>query len=287
MSAAGPKSRNFFFSPGRLWSLGDMLRFYGKPFVDASELMGQLFIAVLDPNVKAFGLDARHAISSQIDVLSEQLEILELRMTKISAQRFKTHINIEGISPAQCAHYLHETASRLKDELESKYLIYLSSDEVVLYEVLSPPFGEEVQTKFLSAIYDIEEASKCYALERYTASTFHSIRSLESGIRAISRCLSIADPTRASGRNWGAMLKSIKDEIDRRWPGSSSRMLGDGEFFDTAYAALAAMQNPWRNATMHLDQKYTPDEARHITDVVKGFMKKVASRMDEDGKPLA
>jgi hypothetical protein len=64
-------------------------------------------------------------------------------------------------------------------------------------------------------------------------------------------------------------------------------MSGDGEFFDNAFAALAAMQNPYRNSTMHLDQKYTSEEASHIFEVVGGFMKKLASRMDEDGLPLA
>jgi hypothetical protein len=60
---------------------------------------------------------------------------------------------------------------------------------------------------------------------------------------------------------------------------------GDGELFETAYAALAGMQNPWRNSTMHLDQVYTPDDARHILEIVGGFMRKLASRMDENGDP--
>ena len=57
--------------------------------------------------------------------------------------------------------------------------------------------------------------------------------------------------------------------------------------FDEAYGALAGMQNPYRNSTMHLDDKYTPDEARHIFEVVKGFMARLAVRMDEQGAPLA
>ena len=34
---------------------------------------------------------------------------------------------------------------------------------------------------------------------------------------------------------------------------------------------------------MHLDQIYTPEDARHVFDVIGGFMKKIAYRMDEDG----
>jgi hypothetical protein len=38
---------------------------------------------------------------------------------------------------------------------------------------------------------------------------------------------------------------------------------------------------------MHVEKKYTKDEAEHIFVAVKGFMKKLASRCDEDGLPLA
>ena len=52
-------------------------------------------------------------------------------------------------------------------------------------------------------------------------------------------------------------------------------------------ATFAAMQNPYRNATMHLDQKYTEEEAKHVFEIVKGFMTKLASRCDENGDPKA
>jgi hypothetical protein len=104
----------------------------------------------------------------------------------------------------------------------------------------------------------------------------------------MSRCLGISDPTKAIDRTWGKVLRAIKDECDRRWPPNLVRIHGsDAELFDNAYAALAAMQNPWRNSTMHLDQKYTAEEARHIFEIVGGFMRKLASRMDENGHPLA
>jgi hypothetical protein len=47
------------------------------------------------------------------------------------------------------------------------------------------------------------------------------------------------------------------------------------------------MANPYRNATMHLDDKYTEDEARSLLELVRGYLRSVAARMDEDGLPLA
>ena len=182
---------------------------------------------------------------------------------------------------------LGELSDRIKDELSSIEFVHIDSGMKELFSPSSPLFGKEVDAKFPSVIDEIAEAGKCLALDRSTAGAFHAIRTLEVGIRALARCLNIPDPTRASDRNWGATLRAIKDDSDTRWPGSSTRMSGDGQFFDQAYAALAAMQNPWRNATMHLDQKYTLEEARSVFDVVKGFMMKLASRMDENGDPKA
>src|SRR5882724_6262350 len=143
----------------------------------------------------------------------------------------------------------------------------------------------EVSLKFPSIAYEIDESAKCLALRRATASAFHSIRSLEAAIRAMSRCLGIPDPTRAAGRSWGNLLKVIKAEIDVRWLTTTDRLLGDGRMFEETYAALAAMQNPYRNATMHLDHKYTEDEAQNLFEIVKGFMNRIADRMNENGDP--
>ena len=179
-----------------------------------------------------------------------------------------------------------ELYGRLVDESGMRFYLALTLKE--LSDFLNEfPYGEFVTEKFPSTRYDISEASACMALGRGTAAVFHSVRCLEAGILAISRCLNIPDPVKAAERNWGSALRKIKEEKDRRWPTSTDCLTGDGQFFDSLYAALAAMQNPYRNGTMHLDQKYTPDEARHIFEMIGGLMKKLSSRMDEEGNPRA
>jgi hypothetical protein len=110
---------------------------------------------------------------------------------------------------------------------------------------------------------------------------------LEAGLRAVARCLGIPDPTRGPDRTWGGVLRQIKDRIDAKWPTSGARFSGDGQTLAEIYAALAAIQNPYRDATMHLDHTYSDDDARHIIEMVHGLMRKTADRMDEQGAPLA
>jgi hypothetical protein len=150
-----------------------------------------------------------------------------------------------------------------------------------------PLFGQEVADKFPSLEYEISETGKCLALGRSTASVFHSIRCLEASIRALARCLRLPDPTTGAERNWNTVLTKIKNEMDRRWPKSADRMSGDGQFFEESYAALAAIRNPWRNTTMHLDQVYTEQDAKDLFNVVGAFMRQLSDRMDESGDPVA
>ena len=36
---------------------------------------------------------------------------------------------------------------------------------------------------------------------------------------------------------------------------------------------------------MHLEEKYTEEEARSLLEIVRGYLQSVAARMDEDGNP--
>lgn len=137
---------------------------------------------------------------------------------------------------------------------------------------------------FSESTYEIDEASKCIALNRTTAAVFHLMRIMELGIKAISRCLGIPDPSKPTEKNWGLMLNKIKTAIDLK---NGKLSEDDQVFFKDAYASLDAVKNAWRNSTMHIENKYTDEEAEHIFIVVKEFMKKVSLRMDQDGNPQA
>jgi len=96
---------------------------------------------------------------------------------------------------------------------------------------------------------------------------------------SLSRCLGIPDPLKQADRSWGPILKSIRDGINAKWPNVTARAHGDGKLFDSLYASLDAVKNPWRNATMHVEDRKTETEAEPIFVAVKAFMMKVAARV--------
>lgn len=192
-----------------------------------------------------------------------------------SYQRMKGHLD----GAIRCLQY----------ESSLKNALILPPGMADYYEPASPLFGVEVQNRFPAAMYEIEEAGKCLAVGRSTAAVFHLMRIMEVGIYAVSRCLGIPDPIRGSDKNWGKILQKIQDERSSRNSASPKRWTNsdDQAYFDGAHATLDAVRNAWRNTTMHVENKYTGEEAQHIFVAVRAFMMKLASRMDEQGKPLA
>lgn len=233
--------------------------------------------------------DVRGRVAGMLIDLQQALNVLGTPITKKAVDRLTDKITNKSndVKYKDFMNSFTEINNRLRDELEATSVWVIDQSRSELMQQSTPLFGEEVASNFISAKFEIAEAGKCLALARPTASVFHLMRTMEIALRAMARCLSIPDPTKPSQRNWGAVLGAIKKGIDSKWPTVADRPTGDGRLFEELYALLEAVRNPWRNSTMHVEIKYTDDEADHIFRVVRSFMKRLASRMDENGMPLA
>jgi hypothetical protein len=264
-----------------------MLQFHADKFVALTAIMATVSLH--------FRFSANEKPDQvELDMLKEQLPKVRdlaaavgLTLTAKKAVLVLGHTNFAGYDKRHYAVSLDEIKERLRDELEGRFCLALNANEAALYAPTQSLIGKEVEDKFPSLLYDIDESLKCGALGRDTASAFHAIRCLESGIVAIARCLGIPDPTKGAERNWGAVLGKIKSAYEAKWPTVNARFTGDGKLFEELHGTLHAMQNPYRNATMHLDSKYAPGEAEMIRIFVREFLRKVAARMDENGLPKA
>jgi hypothetical protein len=217
-----------------------------------------------------------------------ELNALEMHNTVASVNRLISSLEDKSCTFRNLNKYTSDIGLRLNDELTGVKLLCIEKDRQKYYSPPEPLFGADFENGFKTyGVFELDEAGKRFALGRSTASVFHLMRTLEVGIRALARCLNINDPIKPAERNWAVILDKIWNGIQTKWPTAVDRTKGDGALFESLYASLDAVKNPWRNATMHVENKYTDDEAEHIFISVKGFMKKLASRMDEDGKPLA
>ena len=249
-------------------------------FVSSATSKGgtKISIPISHPSVVTALIERGEELKKSLHVLGAQITIMAV--DEMNASLANTYVTYETI-----ANGYKDINHTLRRELTQVTLLSLSADDRKWFEPPEPLFGGDFEWMYPSGVFELDEAAKCLALGRPTAAVFHLMRIMEIGIRAIARCLQIPDPLKPAERNWGVVIKEVRTGIDKKWPTAADRMVGDGDLFEALLASLDAVKNPWRNATMHVENKYTDDEAKHIFVAVEGFMKKLVARMDEGGNP--
>jgi hypothetical protein len=148
--------------------------------------------------------------------------------------------------------------------------LYIPEDHADFYNNLRL-FGDQVATKFPSAGYDIEEAGKSFALDRYTACVMHLMRSLEVALDAVGIAVGLSNAVIEANNSWESLLRKINDQIkanDDKAPAMNWLLrrdwLAKRQFIIDVRAHLFSVKNAWRNPSMHLEKKYTEREAERI-----------------------
>jgi hypothetical protein len=106
----------------------------------------------------------------------------------------KAHKIVEGLQ------------ERFVENLGRVYFKFVPSNKAILYSAPFP-FGPKVANNFSSANYDIEEASKCLALDRYTACIMHLMRALEVALDATGLGVGIPSAAVEAHNSWERLLR--------------------------------------------------------------------------------
>jgi hypothetical protein len=231
-------------------------------------------------------------LESTVQTLQEIGKNCELPVISASADVLSTEIGRVTKKPDGSLLLANEEFARVRGallqlqhcvrvELGTRSALIFDAKSTSLWEAQGLPSGADFRTKFATAQYDMDEAAKCLAVGRGTAAVFHLMRVMETGLRAVHECLGISVALVGNNRNWGSILNRVRDAIANKgkWP--------EKDLFQEIYALLDSVKDAWRNPTLHVGEKKTTEEAEHIFAMVSGFMKKLASRMDESGEPKA
>jgi len=291
-------------SPHAVSTLWDMLRLKAQTFYEATTGLGhslsliraRQFKNVQDAAGRAVAMTpAEHKafLKTMVDrcrELQRSLDVLGTPITSLAAAEFKDALT--GRDPPsfeELENGIRDISTSLRRELKLVTLLTLEPREQYYFLPREPLFGADYSARFSGGgVFDLDEAAKCLALGRSTAAAFHLLRVIETGIRAMAKCLQIPDPLMQPGHRWDSILVKIWDEgIARKWPTVPSRSHGDGALFETLHARLGAVQAAWRSHALRVENKYTDDEVQQIFGVARAFMMALASRMDENGLPTA
>jgi len=204
-------------------------------------------------------------------------ELLGLNATLANLERLRVQLTQPELSTKEIRRAADHLQTSLTDDLDRSFLIRLTHQEEAWLTSVQP-FGEQVTTAFPSASHDTDEATRCLAFARYTACVFHLMRVVEVGVKALGARLSI-DTTHKPG--WEQILKKAHGQMSLPNDKKDADWIKDEDFLSDAITMLTAIKTAWRNPTMHIEKKYTPEHAERIYDAVKGFMQQLATKLHE------
>ena len=164
-----------------------MLRFYSDDFITIIDSLSEI-----DEGIKRFGSwddEAAESFGRILEKIKGACEAIHLTVSCVLLRRtiktLQNNMLPNAYMRQQILKDLYELRSRIKDELSERYFLFVFPERVQYLEN-KQPFGETVVEHFSAAAFDIEEASKCLALQRPTACVFHLMRVMEEGLKALA-----------------------------------------------------------------------------------------------------
>jgi hypothetical protein len=270
------------FTPFQLVSLLEMLRFYADKFVNLMVIVERIRTVSEHFPDEIFKPQDEDPLLIEFGDLRTSCQELQLDLSVMQIERTMVEMSSQEIPSTDFKSLLGNLIQIITDELSRAFLMSIPQRIAVDYYEKSNLFGDKVFNNFPSANFDIEEAGKCFATERYTACVMHLQRVVEIGLKAFGDYLVIMTYIKSAQPSWQGVLSKTGSEIKSRpnasWSSNDERMFAEG-----IQSFLGAVQVAWRNPSMHADKKYTEEEAEDIFNAVKGFMRHITKHLDEAG----
>lgn len=178
---------------------------------------------------------------------------------------------------SELAILLREFNNNIMVELSSAWFLMIPAERRDNYEQRKAPFGDAVATTFANAIPDIGAASRCFALDEWTACVFHLMRALEHGLHALAAKVGL-DPDAMAQENWKNVIDQIEKAIRAmeaapKTPEKISRI----QSLSSAAAQFRYFKDAWRNHASHAKTIYDQHEGERVWTHTKTFMEQMAA----------
>jgi hypothetical protein len=264
--------------PFRLWSLLDMLRFHAASFAASMTQLGRA-AEVVDIGVQfdlQHGDRDRTLIKASLDEAAPSLE--ELPLSAVIQQQFRRlRRAADNAEPKELVILLRELYNNLLVELSSAWFLMIPAEKRERFEQRGPAFGESVAERFPDGAADIASASRCLALDEWTACVFHLMRCLEHGLRDLASKVGLPSDVMAH-ENWKNAIDQIEKKIrELEAAPKSATKVETLRIYSEAASQFRWFKDAWRNHVSHSRANYDARDAESVWHHVKQFMQHLAA----------
>jgi hypothetical protein len=204
---------------------------------------------------------------------------VELRQSHRAIERLITRIKSEPT--LQVIHHgMDDLAHTVFGELEDQLFLWIPNHRSGWYGKKAEDIaGVEWCSRFPSTVPEIEEAAKCYAVGRYTASVFHLMRATESATKALGRALGMTP----AHPGWKLVFDEVYAQYKNKRPRHAAWLTHENQLVQVS-GDLRTISHIWRNDVAHFVDTYSEDNAREMFTIVPVFMRNISMMIDEAGK---
>lgn len=260
------------YDPYALVSASEMY-FRASRFIKVMETTARLAMTVqikVVPQSSVF----RECMAEDLDSLAEQLG--ELGMGRQQALALELSEFIRKHEKLPSLRGITQLRDLVHHDLERWSFLPMSPASAAYFEPKEPLFGDDVLAQFPGVWQDIEEAGKCLALSRWTASVFHLMRVLEHGLPWMANRAGITEDL--SYENWHNIIERIQSRIADigTWSKGPVKQEALRAYSDTA-TEFAYFKDAWRNHVAHKRLSFDEAGAKRVFSHVKAFMQQLAT----------
>jgi hypothetical protein len=218
-------------------------------------------------------------IAVWMDDLSATCATINLAQSARVASRIASEIRAGQREDDELAIKIRELSFLISGEMAAHLFLWVPSHRAGWYEKKAETIAGKLWfTRFKSTIPEIEEASKCYAVGRYTAASFHLMRATEAGTKALGMAIGLTP--RHPG--WKCVFDEVWAQYKNKKPRHAVWATHEASLVDVS-GDLRTISHVWRNDLAHFVDTYGEEDAKEMFTIVPVFMRHLASMIDEAG----
>lgn len=221
--------------------------------------------------------EVRELLPAVLLQLSKQCKMLHLRFSLRALARLREELLKDQPNAYNIETALEELDKFIVDELRERVLYFVRPDRAAHYANFRRGW-EGALNKFDIAA-DVEEAEKCFALDRFPASVYHAMRIAEAGVLALgARFPNIS--AAILEKPWGTIVSALDAEV-KAMPRRTGPEKDQQAQFAAVVDALFHVNLAWRIPASHAARKplstYDPEQAGEVLSRTKALMRHLAA----------
>jgi len=253
-----------------------MLEVNAAAFTTCVKLLSDL--AGVAPGDEATG----SAVEATLDLLSTHCRILGLTISPIEIMGVRSALEGSLTEEQARSEFRHLFFTFLRELLACQFIYIETPKRKEMYAKSPVEFwSRHVWDRFPDCRYDMSEAMKCIALERYTACVYHLFQVVEASLREFGRVMDVSQTKRRTNsglkihdHDWGSMAAAI----DTKLKNTSPRTVRAKRLIAERKLALGRFENvrDARNQVSHPDEReFTESEAWDFMTQIPPFMRQL------------